>query len=172
MPRPDLIPDCSACAALCCVATSFEHSEDFAFDKPAGVACRYLTRGHRCAIHAELITRGCRGCTTYDCYGAGQRATRAFTAAPAPLRDQAFLILRSLHELLWLLTEAAKLCPPSCGELHAALTAQVQTLDAIARGDAAALLKVELCRHDQRTRALLRRVGESFGGRAHGEVPN
>lgn len=131
---------------LCCIATSFERSEDFAFDKPAGVACRYLTRGHRCAIHAELNARRCRGCATYDCYGAGQRATRAFAVAPAYLRDQAFLVLRSLHELLWLLTEAAKLCPPSCGELHAALTAQVQTLDAIARGDVAALLNVELCR--------------------------
>ncbi|MCY1016082.1 hypothetical protein [Pyxidicoccus sp. MSG2] len=36
MPRPDLVPDCSACTALCCVATSFERSEDFAFDKPVG----------------------------------------------------------------------------------------------------------------------------------------
>jgi hypothetical protein len=168
MPRPDLIPDCSACAALCCVATSFERSEDFSFDKPTGVACRYLTRGHRCAIHAELITRGCRGCATYDCYGAGQRATRA----PVHMRHQVFFILRGLHEQLWLLTEAAKLCPPSCGELHAALTAQVQTLDAIARGDVAALLEVELCHHDQRTRALLRRVGEAFGGRARGEAPS
>lgn len=167
MRRPDLVPDCSACAALCCVATSFEHSEDFAFDKPAGVPCQYLTRGNHCAIHAELVGRGCQGCAAYDCYGAGQRATRAFAEAPAHVRDQAFLFLRSLHEQLWLLTEAMKFLPPPCGELRAELAAQVQALDTLAQGNVAALLESESSHHDQRTRALLCRVGKALGGRAH-----
>ncbi|QSQ19424.1 hypothetical protein JY651_29365 [Pyxidicoccus parkwayensis] len=163
MRRHDLVPDCGACAALCCVATSFERSEDFAFDKPAGVACRYLTRTHRCAIHAELIARGCRGCAAYDCYGAGQRATRA----PEHLRHPVFFILRGLHEQLCLLTDAAKLCPPSCGELRAELTAQVEVLDTLSQGDVATLLESQSSLHAKRTRALLWRVGEVLGGRAH-----
>ncbi|NMO16802.1 hypothetical protein HPC49_09160 [Pyxidicoccus fallax] len=102
----------------------------------------------------------------YDCYGAGQRATRAFATAPARLRNQAFLVLRGLHEQLWLLTEAAKLCPPSCGELRAELAAQVEVLDTLARGDVASLLEIDPSHYDQRTRALLCRVGEALGGRA------
>lgn len=168
MRRPDLVPDCSACAALCCVATSFERSEDFAFDKPAGVACRYLTRAHRCAIHADLVARGCRGCAVFDCYGAGQRAMRA----PAHLRHEAFLVLRGLHEQIWLLTEAAKLCPPSCGELRTELTAQVQVLDTLAHGDVATLLESQSSHHERRTRALLCRVGQALGGCAYGGRPH
>ena len=75
MTRPDLVADCPRCAALCCVWSAFDASDDFAFSKPAGVACRNLRRDHRCAIHRELIGRGLRGCAAYDCHGAGQRAT-------------------------------------------------------------------------------------------------
>ena len=92
MRRPDLVPDCGSCAALCCVATSFEAYEDFAFDKAAGVACRYLMRDCRCAIPDALVERGFRGCAAYDCYGASQRATRAFSGAhdaDAPTRFKA-----------------------------------------------------------------------------------
>ena len=71
MRRADLVPDCGRCAALCCIATSFEASEDFAFDKAAGTGCRYLTRDCRCAIHDQLAERGFRGCAAYECFGAG-----------------------------------------------------------------------------------------------------
>jgi hypothetical protein len=166
MRRPDLLPDCGRCAAICCVATTFDASEDFALDKPAGVACENLT-GCRCAIHDELVGRGFRGCAAYDCYGAGPRITRAFADAPgtARRRDAAFLVLRSLHELLWLLTEAAKLCPPSHGELGAELVAQIDAIDAIASGPMQSLPAADLPRHDRASRALLRRVGTALGGR-------
>src|SRR5215471_13450734 len=104
MRRSDLVPDCGSCAAICCVATSFEASEDFAFDKPAGARCRHLTVECRCAIHDGLVKRGLSGCAVYDCYGAGQRVTRALASAPEAERNEAFLMLRVVHELLWLLT--------------------------------------------------------------------
>jgi hypothetical protein len=117
--RPfELLPDCGSCAALCCVATAFDASESFAFSKPAGKPCRHLC-GNRCGIHAELIERGMRGCAAFDCYGAGQRATKE---APEAERHAAFFVLRELHELLWLLTEAAKLCPPELADVFAAQT--------------------------------------------------
>ena len=168
MRRPDLVPDCGSCAALCCVATSFEASDDFAFDKPAGVACRHLARDCRCAIHDLLRERGMRGCAAYDCYGAGQRATRAFagaSAAAARRRNEVFLSLRGVHELLWLLTEALALCPASAAELRAQLAREVAELDALAAGPVSALLEVDLCQREREVRALVRSVGAALGGR-------
>lgn len=164
MRRPDLTPDCGSCAALCCVAMAFDASEHFAFDKAAGVRCPYLTRGCRCAIHADLVGRGFAGCAAFNCYGAGQRATRAFATSSEPARLEAFRALKDLHELLWLLTEAEKLCPgPALG---AQLQAAIEELEALASGDAPALLELDLRSHRERTHALLRRVGLELGGRA------
>lgn len=167
MRRPDLVPDCGSCAALCCVATSFEASDDFAFDKPAGVGCRYLKRDCRCAIHDELVVRGFRGCAAYDCHGAGQRVTRAFAGShDTEQRDEAFRILRVVHELLWMLTEAAKLCPASCGDVGSQLALEIEALDAISRGPAHAILEIDPRPHREAARALLRRVGAALGNRS------
>jgi hypothetical protein len=130
MRRLDLVPECGSCAAVCCVATSFEKSEDFAFDKAASVPCRHVTRDHACAIHAELVPRGMRGCAVYDCYGAGQRVTRMFVD-DVDARNAAFLELRVVHELVWQLTETAKLCPTLADDI----ALEVALLDAFALGD-------------------------------------
>lgn len=103
-------------------------------------------------IHAERVARGFRGCVAYDCYGAGQRVTRAL----GPDALDAFLARREVHELLWLLTEARKLCPPSHPQLAAQLAEAIAALDAGAH-------------HAFAARALLRRVGEALGGRAGAE---
>jgi hypothetical protein len=162
MRRPDLVPDCGRCAALCCIATSFDASEDFAFDKPAGVGCSYLTRDCRCAIHGELVERGLRGCAIYECFGAGPRATRAYAgiAGCEPDRSEAFRVLRVVHELLWLLTQAARLCddPGVAGML----AREVAALDAIAALPPAELLDVDLRAPARSARAALRRVGDAL----------
>jgi hypothetical protein len=163
--RPDLVADCASCAAVCCVATSFEACDDFAFAKAAGERCRHLGRDGRCGIHRELAARGCSGCAIYDCHGAGPRVTRAFADQPdaGAARDQAFLVLRVIHELLWLLTEAAKLCPDRA--LSAQLARQIDALDVLAAGPAATLAEIDLRPHHQVSRTLLRRVGDTLGGR-------
>jgi hypothetical protein len=33
--------DCARCAGLCCVLLAFDRGPLFAFDKPAGIACRH-----------------------------------------------------------------------------------------------------------------------------------
>lgn len=161
MPMLDLVPDCRRCAGLCCIATSFEASEDFAFTKAAGVACRHLTGDGRCAIHDELAARGFRGCAVYDCHGAGQRASDAFP--PGPVREEAFLVLRELHELAWLLTGATRLCttPALAAELRSAIAA----LDEAAHAGGSALLGLDVRPHRHSARRLLQRVREELGGR-------
>ena len=89
---PLLRADCASCVGLCCVATTLIRSSDFAFDKPAGEPCRHLGADFGCTIHADLRGRGMPGCTTYDCFGAGQRVAQETYAGaswgrtPAPPR--------------------------------------------------------------------------------------
>ena len=107
--RADLRADCASCVGLCCVALDFAASADFAFGKPAGVRCRHLQDDHRCGIHDRLRESGMRGCTVYDCLGAGQRIARL----PIPVaRMYALLpVVRQLHEMIAYLDEAARRAP-------------------------------------------------------------
>lgn len=168
MRRPDLVPDCGNCVAICCVATSFDASEAFAIDKPAGVRCQHLAQSHRCTIHRERGRLGFAGCIAYDCYGAGQRVTRAFVARPGALseRDEAFLALREIHELLWLLTEAMKLCPEPSTALRIEIAGEVARLDRAALELIDELDRVDVSARREAVTSLLRRVGDSLGGRA------
>ena len=83
--------DCSACAAMCCVAHAFEKEPGiFSFDKAAGEVCDNLTRveesTHRfqCSIWAELGRIGCNGCLNYGCGGAGNEITKLFESIGLP----------------------------------------------------------------------------------------
>jgi len=166
MRRADLVPDCGRCAALCCIATSFEVGPAFAFDKAAGERCRHLTRDDRCAIHDSLVARGCAGCAAYDCYGAGQRVTQAFSAARRSrrARNAAFLAQQLVHELLWQLTEAQRLCPASHTALRDELERAIEALDRAAREPLATPPERMLEAQRERVRGLLRRVGAALGG--------
>lgn len=168
MRRADLVADCASCAGVCCVAGSFEASEDFAIDKAAGIACQHLTEERRCAIHAERARRGYPGCTVFDCYGAGPRVTRAFAEGRGSerQRDAVFLVSRELHELLWLLTESAKICPDTEAELACRLTLQIGALDALASGPVLALSELDVDPIALASRLLLREVGQALGGRS------
>jgi hypothetical protein len=124
--RAHLRADCSRCAGLCCVAPAFTASADFAIDKPAGVACPNLQSDFRCGIHSELRERGFRGCTVFDCFGAGQRITqetfggRSWRETPelAIAQFAALPVMRQLHEALWYLVEAQNLAAELVGEVR------------------------------------------------------
>jgi len=115
-----LRPDCSNCAALCCVAFAFDKSQEFAADKAIDEPCRHLAADDRCTIHDDLAAEGYGGCIRFDCHGAGQRVTQALFGSrtwqtePALLADmtEAFRIMCRIHELLTLLVEAGRLPLP------------------------------------------------------------
>jgi uncharacterized protein YjbI with pentapeptide repeats len=114
--RAHLHASCENCFGLCCVALAFTASTDFAIDKPAGQACPNLGAGFRCGIHVQLRERGFRGCTVYDCFGAGQQVSQVtfdaqdWRRSPQTARTmfRVFPIMRDLHELLWYLSEALR----------------------------------------------------------------
>ncbi|MBD1541432.1 pentapeptide repeat-containing protein [Arthrobacter sp. IA7] len=112
--RDELQPDCSNCFALCCTAFGFSRSADFALDKPPGTPCPNLAADFSCGIHDRLRPRGFRGCTVFDCFGAGQAVSQGLFDGVS-WRDKpdsksamfaAFKIMRQLHEMLWYLAEA------------------------------------------------------------------
>jgi pentapeptide repeat protein len=114
-----LEPDCARCVGLCCVALPFRESHGFAFAKDAGEACRHLDGAYGCSIHALLRESGMGGCTSYECFGAGQHVTQVLYQG-ATWRGRAdggaemfavFAVVQRLHEMLVLLDQAAALAP-------------------------------------------------------------
>jgi len=112
--RAALRPDCGNCFALCCTAFGFSRSADFPIDKPAGTPCRNLAPDFSCTIHDSLRPRGFRGCTVFDCFGAGQTVSQGIFGGTSWIEDpdsrknmfSAFATARQLHEMLWYLAEA------------------------------------------------------------------
>lgn len=119
--RQELVADCAHCFGLCCVALAFGKSADFPFDKPAGEPCMNLDDDDRCRIHPHLRDRGFKGCTAFDCFGAGQKVSQRTFAGRSWRQDPltgasmfaSFAVVRRLHELLWYLEEAITLVQPS-----------------------------------------------------------
>ncbi|MFI0235249.1 pentapeptide repeat-containing protein [Streptomyces sp. NPDC016845] len=109
--------DCGDCFGLCCVALPFAKSQDFAQDKSAGSPCHNLQDDFRCGIHTRLRDEGYRGCTVFDCFGAGQKVSQvtfegvSWRERPESARAmyETLPVMRQLHELLWYLSEVLEL---------------------------------------------------------------
>ncbi|WP_051942710.1 pentapeptide repeat-containing protein [Streptacidiphilus rugosus] len=145
-----LISDCGSCFGLCCVALPFAASADFAVDKRAGTPCSHLDADFRCGIHTRLRGSGYQGCTVFDCFGAGQKVSQVTFGGvdwrrepgSAPEMFQAFPVMRQLHELLWYVREALSLA--AVAPLHERLRRALDDVDAMTRGDAAALAALDV----------------------------
>jgi uncharacterized protein YjbI with pentapeptide repeats len=116
-PAAELSADCARCAGLCCVAPAFTASSEFAISKAAGTACPNLQSDYRCGIHDQLRPLGFAGCTTFDCFGAGQQVIQV-TFGGRTWRDHpdlaqaqfgSFAVMRQLHEMRWHVTQALAL---------------------------------------------------------------
>lgn len=149
----ELVADCANCVGLCCVALAFERSDDFAFSKDADTACRNLEVDYRCRIHPILRSEGMKGCTVFDCHGAGQKVTQTVFGG-ASWRDSpgtadamfaVFRIVRQLHEMLWYLRAASRVESNARSEIDT----MYETVDALSRlpGDEILALDLDGIRH-------------------------
>ncbi|WP_245679603.1 pentapeptide repeat-containing protein [Actinomadura hibisca] len=174
--RPDLRADCANCFGLCCVATAFSASADFAFDRSAGTPCRNLLADFRCGVHAELRDIGMRGCTAYDCFGAGQKISqvtfggRDWRSNPDTPMFQAFSIMRDLHELLWYLNEALSL--PDTNPVHADLHKAIAETEALTFQDPEPLAATNVMTQHKKVNPLLARASELTRARAGRKTRN
>ena len=113
----NLSADCENCFGLCCVALPYAKSADFAFDKDGGNPCKNLQNDYRCGIHKNLRNKGFRGCTVYECFGAGQKVSQVtydgidWRSNPESAKEMfdVFPIMQQLHEMLHYLKEALSL---------------------------------------------------------------
>lgn len=111
---PSLVADCANCFGLCCVALRLDESADFPIDKRAGEPCHNLRENFGCSIHSRLRTSGWRGCTVFDCFGAGQQLSQvtfggvSWRAVPDTANSMyaALPVMRQLHEMLFYLGDA------------------------------------------------------------------
>ena len=174
--RPDLRSDCSRCFGLCCVALPFAASSDFAATKDAGTPCGNLQADFRCGIHTRLREQGYRGCTVFECFGAGQKVSQVTfggrdrsSASPAEARrmNEVFPVVRQLHELLWYLSEALGL--PAASPVHADLRRSLARTGELTLLPPAELAALDVGAHRQEVNVLLLRTSElvraGVGGR-------
>jgi pentapeptide repeat protein len=152
--------DCSRCAALCCVAPAFAKSSDFAIDKAPGRPCPHLGDDFLCTIHERLDDRGFHGCVVFDCFGAGQRITQETFGGRGWHDEPGMLallpIVRQLHELMWLLTEALQL--DEAKRLHVKLREARDETDRLAGGTPAQLEQLDLDAYRRELNPLLQQA--------------
>jgi uncharacterized protein YjbI with pentapeptide repeats len=152
-PDRELRARCENCFGLCCTALPFEASSDFAATKAAGTPCRHLQVDYRCGVHDRLRDIGYRGCTVFDCFGAGQRVSQE-TFGGASWRDEpklagnmfeAFHAIRLLHELLWYLGDL--LARQETAGIHEKLRQYAAATDALASLPAEKLRQQDIAAH-------------------------
>jgi uncharacterized protein YjbI with pentapeptide repeats len=158
--------DCENCFGLCCVALPFAASVDFAIDKDAGQPCLNLQSDFRCGIHKNLRQRGFRGCTVYDCFGAGQKVSQVTfgghdwqqASGSAKQMFEVFPIMRQLHELLWYLTEALTLQPAQ--PLQDELSVALRETERLTHLDPDSIIELDVAAHRAIVSGLLLRTSE------------
>lgn len=167
--------DCENCFALCCVAPAFAKSTDFAINKSAGQACPNLESDFRCGIHTRLRDKGFKGCTVYDCFGAGQKVSQVtfggqdWRQAPKTARQMfaVFPVMRDLHELLRYLTEALAL--PAAAVVHGDISLALEEIERLTLGSPEALSGVDVAGRRQEVSALLLRASELVRAEVRGK---
>ncbi|MGG1661152.1 pentapeptide repeat-containing protein [Brevibacillus sp. NRS-1366] len=170
--RSSLQGDCENCFGLCCVALPFAKSADFAFDKNGGQPCHHLRADSRCSIHDSLRQQNFRGCTVYDCFGAGQKVSQVTFSGKDWRQDKqsakqmfdVFPIMWHLHELLWYVSEALAL--PASRPIHYELRKALDETERLTFLSAGSLSKVDVASHRAEVNTLLLRTSELVRGEA------
>ena len=147
MSTSSLHSDCSRCFALCCVLLPYSADAGFGADKSGGTPCGNLANDDRCSIHSDLGETGWRGCTIFECFGAGQQVSQV-TYEGRSWRDPevnrgemaaVFSALRVIHEMLFHLEDALERRPG-----HRRATASQQRLQHVSGGSPDDILGVDL----------------------------
>jgi len=173
--RRNLRADCEKCFGLCCVALYFSASEGFPNDKEAGQPCLNLQADFRCGVYKNLRERGLKGCTAFDCFGAGQKVAQVtfngqdWRQVPGAAEQmfEVFLIMRQLHELLWYLTEALTMQPNRA--IHDALSSILDETQRLTQHTPDTLMKLDVAAHRTIVNELLIQTSELMRAEARRE---
>jgi uncharacterized protein YjbI with pentapeptide repeats len=158
--------ECENCFGLCCAALPFSASVDFGMDKAAGQPCHNLQSDFRCGVHSDLRTLGFRGCTVYDCFGAGQKLSQVTYSGESWRKNpktakqmfEVFPAIWHLHELLWYLNESLNL--DITHSIHVELQTALDETEQHTLLSPDSLLKVNVDAHRAKINLLLLQVSE------------
>ncbi|PEE37548.1 pentapeptide repeat-containing protein [Bacillus pseudomycoides] len=158
--------DCENCFGLCCVALPFAVSADFAVNKDAGKPCSNLQSDFRCSIHKNLRKSGFKGCTVFECFGAGQKVSQVtfegvdWREGPehAEKMYDVFPIMHQLHEMLWYLNEALTL--KATRPIHREIRAAIEETERLSRLSPDSLLELNVPLHRADINTVLLRTSE------------
>jgi len=169
----NLQADCENCFGLCCVALYFSSSEGFPIDKDAGQPCLNLQPDFRCCVYKNLRELGLKGCTAFDCFGAGQKVSqvsfggydwREFPES-ANKMFEVFQVMRQLHELLWYLTEALTLQPAHI--IHGPLSSMLDKTELFTHLSPDSLMELDVVVHRADVNTLLLETSEYVRAEAY-----
>jgi uncharacterized protein YjbI with pentapeptide repeats len=163
--------NCKKCFGYCCVALYFSTSEGFPSDKVAGEPCSNLEEDFSCAIHSSLLEKGLKGCTAYDCFGAGQKVAQVTYDGldwhngneKAKQMFDVFSIMRQLHEMLWYLSEA--LLKATDSSLQSKIIHLIKETEELTYLNANAIIEFDIEVHRNKVNSLLRKVSEQVQAR-------
>ncbi|WP_260471891.1 pentapeptide repeat-containing protein [Bacillus salinus] len=174
----DFSADCKQCFGLCCVALPYAKSADFAFDKDSGIPCRNLQADYRCSIHKNLRNKGFRGCTVYECFGAGQRVSQ-YTYQGQDWREnqntakemfEVFPIMQQLFEMLRYLHEAVNY--EETQSIHADLKEAIDETKQLTDLPPQSILKLDVSMHRATINELLLKTSELVRAKVNAHKSN
>jgi uncharacterized protein YjbI with pentapeptide repeats len=158
--------DCENCFGLCCVALPFAASADFAINKEAGKPCPNLQSDFRCGIHKSLRQQGYKGCTVFDCFGAGQKVSKVtfrgvdWREGPETAKKlfDVFPIMQQLQEMLWYLTEALNL--KATRPIHREISLLQEETERLTKLNFDSLMELDIPSHRTEVNSLLLKASE------------
>lgn len=168
--------DCKKCFGLCCTALYFSASEGFPEDKKAGNPCINLQSDFTCSVHKDLINKGLKGCTAYDCFGSGQKVSQVTckgvnwhkNSEHAKQMFEAFLIMRQLHEMLWYITEALML--QDNVQIKKEISSLLEDTKKLTLLDIDSLLSLDIESHRNKVNMFLRNTSELIRTKTRSKV--
>lgn len=164
--KSSLTIDCEKCFGLCCVALFFSKTEGFPQDKVAGKPCVNLQTHFGCSVHKDLRNKGLKGCTSYDCFGAGQKVAQVtfkgndWRKHPdiANKMFDVFVIMRQLHEMLWYLIDASTFI--SNKDVKKKLNSIIDETEKFTYLGAESIVNIDIEKHRLEVNNILREVNE------------
>ena len=164
----DLEINCSECFGFCCVALYFSTMDGFPEDKVAGEPCNNLNKDFTCSIHKDLRKKGLNGCTSFDCFGAGQKVAKHTykNVSWKESKDKSkemydvFIVMKNLHEMIWYLNESTKFTENKnlINDINNMINKTIEFTNLSSRE----ILNINVEQHRQDVNVLLKKVRHDF----------
>ena len=163
----ELIADCDSCLGLCCIAHYFSIGDDYSIDKQQYVPCPNLDKSYRCSIHEKLDEEGMSGCSSFNCWGAGQRTCKRVVTQPdwqhipnmAQNLFEIYFKLREIHKLIRPLMTMLDTC--SDPVLAEEIKLDIEALDNLAKLPDAKLRSLDLTPTIKITHSLVKTINKA-----------